>query len=136
MYAGVNAKSYDGNLNGSDDQEWQVGKLETGEQYWWRVSAIDGNSPEVSLTEPKGAWKYDVTSTGQAYLWRVDPAGEPEVRLWKHGTLGSGQPYWWVLQNIYTDEATDHVVIENMPEPMSLLTPRSGGGHLKATCKK
>lgn len=78
------------------DREWRKGaKLESGSDFWWRL----GNTPEVSVTGPvgqclAGQWQFATLDSGKPYLWR-STGNDVEVNFWEHGTLVSGEEYWY-----------------------------------------
>ena len=88
--------------------DWKVGTLPSGREYFFRANPEDPDDPEVRLTtdldeEPSEAsaalsaeWRVGTLPSGRRYLWReTDDPDDPEVKMYSESTLDSGQPFWY-----------------------------------------
>ena len=105
----------------TDEGQWRMGELDSGESFWWRSQPGNAEEPEITFDEPPGQWKLgkararrapprararastppppssqlDSRDGGNTYRWRTGADGGIEVQLWRKAYLDSGRPYWW-----------------------------------------
>ena len=41
----------------TDEGQWKMGTLDSGDPFWWRPQPGDPDDPEVTFDEPPGQWK-------------------------------------------------------------------------------
>ena len=83
--------------------EWKVGTLPSGREYFFRATD-DPDDPEVKLIteqpaeqgEGEAQWNIGMLDSGRRYLWREsDDPDDPEVKFYSQSTLDSGEPFWY-----------------------------------------
>ena len=62
----------------SDEGQWRMGELDSGDSFWWRPQPGNAEEPEITFDEPPGQWKLGKARARRAPAARAHaPARRP-----------------------------------------------------------